>query len=59
MPEAPKILTRIYIKPDGDLIVTDMWDEVPKLLKPYFTGPTEVDEQVVKSEIGHEASEDI
>ncbi len=30
------VVTRIYIQPDGDLIVTDLWDEVRKLLNEYF-----------------------
>ena len=25
-----KILTRIFIKEDGDLLVTDMWEEIHK-----------------------------
>jgi hypothetical protein len=32
----PRILTRIYITPEGDLVVTDLWDEVRGLLRPHF-----------------------
>lgn len=31
--DTPIILTRIYIRENGDLTVTDMWDEVRRLLK--------------------------
>lgn len=30
--EPEKILTRIYIKPDGNVIVTDLWEEIYDLL---------------------------
>jgi hypothetical protein len=29
---APKILTRIYVTPEGHLIVTDMWEEIREAL---------------------------
>lgn len=29
----PKILTRIYINEEGDLIVTDMWEELASLVQ--------------------------
>jgi len=31
-----KVITRIYINAEGDLIVTDLWDEVRDLLAEYF-----------------------
>ncbi len=45
--KSEKVLTRIYIKPDGDLVVTDMWDEVRALLEKYFP------------EAAHEADENL
>jgi len=36
LPEARdggRILTRIYIQPDGNLLVTDLWEEVEGLLE--------------------------
>lgn len=39
----PKILTRINIDADGNLTVTDLWQEVEALLGPSFTA--EIDGQ--------------
>jgi hypothetical protein len=30
--EPKKVLTRIYIEPSGDLVVTDLWDEIRQVL---------------------------
>jgi hypothetical protein len=30
--ETKKVLTRIYIEPSGDLVVTDLWDEIRQVL---------------------------
>ena len=30
--EGGQILTRIYIQPDGNLLITDLWEEVQELL---------------------------
>ncbi len=37
MSNSPKIVTRIYVNTDGDLVVTDLWDEVKELLGPAFS----------------------
>ncbi len=29
----PQVLTRIYIREDGDLLVTDLWEEIETLLE--------------------------
>lgn len=31
-PEPKRVLTRIYIQPDGNLVVTDLWEEARMLL---------------------------
>lgn len=31
-PERGRVLTRLFIKPDGDVIVTDLWEEVREML---------------------------
>jgi len=33
-PTDAQILTRIFIQADGNLVVTDLWEEIEKLLKP-------------------------
>ena len=37
--EQPKVVTRIYFTPSGDLIVTDLWNEVRELLGSHFELP--------------------
>lgn len=32
----PKILTRIFVTETGDIVVTDLWDDVKKVLGPSF-----------------------
>lgn len=37
MSSPSKIVTRIYVNADGDLVVTDLWEEVKELLGPDFS----------------------
>lgn len=31
--EKGKVLTRIFIQPDGTIVVTDLWEEIGEILK--------------------------
>lgn len=37
MSKDSKVLTRIYVNAEGDLVVTDLWEEVKELLGPTFS----------------------
>lgn len=36
MSNPPKVVTRIFVNAEGDLVVTDLWDEVKEMLGPAF-----------------------
>jgi len=38
---SPKVITRIFIDPNGNLVVTDLWEDVAKILGTSFTPETE------------------
>lgn len=36
MSKEKQVLTRIYVNANGEVVVTDMWEEVRQMLKPAF-----------------------
>lgn len=37
--KSEKIISRIYVSPTGDIVVTDLWGEVRTILEPNFDVP--------------------
>ena len=36
MSKEKQVLTRIYVNAEGEVVVTDLWEEVREMLKPAF-----------------------